>query len=258
MGEWDAKAYGKFEKERIQPSIDLVNRIPVESPKKIIDIGCGSGMSTKVLANRWPKAEILGIDNSSTMLEQAKKLGLKVEWVFKDCNESIEEFDKADIIFSNASLQWLKNQEEVIGDWFKNLNPGGMVALQVPLFEQMEMKKCIAEVSRQEKWKPYFEEVASKNCYNYTPEEYYDIVSKYSHDIEMWETDYYHILESQEAIVEFFKSTGLRPYCNALNDAKLEGEFVNEILQQVKIYYKVQKDGKAILKFKRLFIVATS
>nr|WP_302596748.1 methyltransferase domain-containing protein [uncultured Cellulosilyticum sp.] len=258
MGEWDAKAYGKFEKERIQPSIDLVRRIMIENPKKIIDIGCGSGMSTKVLANKWPEAEIMGIDNSNTMLEQAKRLGLNVEWIFKDCNESIKEFDKADIIFSNASLQWLKNQEQVIGDWFRNLNSGGVVAVQVPLFEQMKMRKCINEVSMQKKWQPYFKEVGSKNCYNYNPEAYYDIISKYSHQIEMWETDYYHILDSQKAIVEFCKSTGLRPYCNALNDEKLEAEFVNEILQQVKAYYKVQEDGKVLFKFKRLFIIATS
>ncbi len=256
MREWDVKTYEKFERERIQPSIDLVNRIVEEQPKKIIDIGCGSGMSTKVLAMRWPKAEIIGVDNSNTMLEQGKRLGLDVKWVFNDCNEKFEVLGKTDMIFSNASLQWLRNQEQVIKNWFEMLNPEGIVAVQIPLFEQMDMKKCITEVSEKAKWQPYFKEVASKNCYNYSEDEYYSMITKYSKDVDIWMTEYFHILENQEAIMEFFKSTALRPYSNALNDTKLEAEFINEVLKRVKYYYGSQVDGKVLLKFKRLFIVA--
>lgn len=258
MREWDAKGYEKFEGERIRPSIDLVNRIMIESPKKIIDIGCGSGMSTKVLANRWPEAKIIGLDNSNTMLKQAQELGINVEWIFKDCNESLEEFNKVDVIFSNASIQWLNNQEQVIENWFKALNPEGVIAVQIPLFEQMDMNKCITEISKEKRWQPYFKEVESKTYHSFSQEWYYNIVSRYSDHIDMWETDYYHVLDNHEAIIEFCRSTAFRAYSNALNDTKLEEEFINNVLQRTKTYYKLQENGKVIYKFKRLFIVATA
>lgn len=258
MREWDAKSYNKFDKERTQPSIDLLNRIMIKSPKRIIDIGCGSGMSTKVLAERWTDAKIIGLDNSKTMLEKAKELGLKAEWVMKDCNEDLGEFEKADIIFSNASIQWLKAQDQVIANWFKALNPGGVIAVQIPLFEQMKMQEIIIEVSTNEKWRDYFKEVGHNTYHNFTPEWYYDVVSKYSDQIEMWETDYYNILNGYEAIIEFSRSTAFRAYSAALPDTNLEAEFINDILQKVKMNYKLQGDGKVVYKFKRLFIIATA
>lgn len=258
MGEWDAKCYDKFQKERVQPSIDLVNRIMIENPKRIIDVGCGSGMSTKILADRFKNAEIIGLDNSQSMLNKAKQLELNVEWIFKDCNESLEAFDKADIIFANASLQWLKAQDQVIANWFKALNPRGIMAVQIPLFEQMKMQEILLEIRTKEKWRDYFKEVDAHTYHNFTPEWYYDVVSKYSDEIEMWETDYYNILNGYEAIIEFSRSTAFRAYLIALAETELESEFIEEIFQKVKENYKLQADGKIDYKFKRLFIVVTA
>ena len=112
---WNANLYDTFGKERMQPSIDLANRID-KACIRILDVGCGSGMSTLALKNRFPEAEIIGVDLSAAMLENAKKLLPDVQWIQRDCSESLEDLGQFDLVFSNAFLQWLPDQEKFIID----------------------------------------------------------------------------------------------------------------------------------------------
>ena len=73
MFDWDSKQYLKFAAERTQPSIDLVHRLTTAAPARILDLGCGPGNSTAVLRKYFPAAELIGVDNSPAMIEQAKQ-----------------------------------------------------------------------------------------------------------------------------------------------------------------------------------------
>lgn len=257
MEDWNAKAYEAYHHERIQPSIDLVSRIKKQEVKLIIDIGCGSGMSTLQLATRWPKARLVGIDYSESMLKKARQLSIQAEWLRKDCNKKLSEFSGTDIIFSNASLQWLDHHETVIKDWFELLNEGGVTAVQIPLFDGMEAQECIKKVSNDEKWKHYFIDIEREKCHNDSADCYYDMFTRCTNQVEMWTTDYFHVLENQAAIINFLSSTALRPYANRIQNQDLWEMFLRELEEQLKVYYPFHENGKVILKFKRLFIIAT-
>ena len=256
MKDWNAKAYEIYHHERMQPSIDLVRRIQKCEVETIIDIGCGTGMSTMQLANRWPKAKLIGVDYSESMLEEARQLPIQVEWLRRDCNKKLSEFRGADIIFSNASLQWLDDHEIVIKEWFELLADGGIIAVQIPLFDEMVAQECLNKLIRSEEWKHYFIDMEKETYHNDSADCYYDMFARYTNQVEMWSTDYFHILESQKAIIDFISSTALSPYANRLPDKKLWNMFIKELEEQFKICYPSHENGKVVFKFKRLFIIA--
>lgn len=143
--DWNPDLYLKFNKERTQPSIDLVSRILVDNPSKIIDIGCGPGNSTQVLVQRWPHSKIFGVDNSPAMIEKAQNDYPNQNWEILDAGK--DEFpDTYDIIFSNATIQWIPNHAELFRKLFHNLNEKGLIAIQTPLFWDMPLGKAIEKL----------------------------------------------------------------------------------------------------------------
>ncbi|MHC1782992.1 MAG: methyltransferase domain-containing protein [Anaerolineaceae bacterium] len=131
--DWNPDLYLRFEKERTQPSIDLVSRINFDAPGKIIDIGCGPGNSTQILVQKWPDALVTGVDNSPAMIEKAKKDYPNQNWMLLDAGKD-EIKEKFDIIFSNATIQWIPNHQELFARFFCALNDNGLIAIQIPLF----------------------------------------------------------------------------------------------------------------------------
>lgn len=142
MSDWNSKQYTKFEKERTQPSVDLISRLDI-SPKTVLDIGCGPGNSTNRLYERFPSAEIIGIDSSENMLETARKSypNLKFEKCFVP--DGLEKFGKFDLIFSNACLHWIPNHGELLPKLVERLNDGGVLAVQMPLVQTAEFYKLL-------------------------------------------------------------------------------------------------------------------
>src|SRR5208282_2638213 len=77
---WDPQQYLKFGGERLRPAHDLIARVTLGAPRDIVDLGCGTGTVTALLQARWPKARILGVDNSESMLERARIALPEVVW----------------------------------------------------------------------------------------------------------------------------------------------------------------------------------
>ncbi|MBC3796252.1 methyltransferase domain-containing protein [Acetobacterium tundrae] len=254
MEDWNVKLYSQFEKERAQPSIDLVNRIGEGSFKRIIDIGCGSGMSTIPLRNRFIQAEIVGADASTSMLNKARETMDDVTWIQRDCSRPLTDLGKFDLVFSNAALQWFENQGNVIKNLSDILLPEGLLAIQIPYFSAMTIKNCIAETV-----KTYdadtFIGIEKELFKSYPPEFYYDELTKHFSKIELWQTNYFHIMNKHEEILEFCKSTGLRPYAE-----RFEGPekimFFQRVLNEIKKQYPAQENGKVLFEFKRIFFMA--
>ncbi len=252
--DWNPDLYLKFDKERIQPSIDLVTRINCEKPEKIIDIGCGPGNSTQILAQRWPGAKILGIDNSSAMIDKAKSDYPHQEWMIMDAgNDEINE--KFDLVFSNATIQWIPNHAELLKRFYNLLTSTGMIAIQLPLFFDMPIAKSITSIAKQNKWRSFTEGVTDLFTIH-NSSEYYDFLSELYQSVELWESNYVHVMDSHESILEMIRSTGLRPYLDKLDNEEDKKDYEELVLEGIKKDYPLQKNGKVLFPFKRLFFIA--
>lgn len=252
MSDWQPDLYLKFKNERTQPSIDLVAKIDHLSPKSIIDIGCGPGNSTQVLVNRWPKAKIVGIDSSASMIQKAKQEYTNQEWYVADAS-TYKSDEKFDILFSNAAIQWIPNHPDLLRNFYSLLSPKGIIAVQIPRFWDMPLGKVIDNIANQPRWKSKTFGVSSLfTIHDYSF--YYDILSGLFDSIEIWETNYMHILDSHESMIQMMRSTGLKPYLEKLETSE-KVEFENTVFEAIKEPYPVQKNGKVLLPFKRLFFL---
>jgi trans-aconitate 2-methyltransferase len=253
MNDWNPDLYMQFRSERTQPSIDLMNRIKPVEPKSIIDIGCGPGNSTQVLVNRWPKAKITGLDSSPAMIKQAIQDYPNQEWIVADAL-TYESKVKYDIVFSNAVIQWIQNHEDLLGRFHKMLSDNGLIAIQIPLFWDMPLGKIIKNIAKDGPWKEQTEGVSDLlTIHDYSF--YYDHLSEFFNSIEMWETNYLHIMDNHLSIIKMMRSTGLKPYLDKLdNDSEID-KFEKQVLKEIENTYSEQKNGKVLLPFKRLFFI---
>ncbi|MCA9016219.1 MAG: trans-aconitate 2-methyltransferase [Planctomycetaceae bacterium] len=254
MPVWDADQYLKFQRERTQPAVDLAARVQLESPGRIVDVGCGPGNSTAVLVSRFPEAELSGLDSSLDMLKTARASNAKVNWFQADVI-SWEPEEKYDLIFSNAVLQWVPDHATVFPRLMRFLNPGGALAVQLPAHYASPLHRCVVEVSALPEWRE-----ATANARQRLVSEsrwfYYDLLAPLATKIDLWETEYMHIMENVEAILEWFRGTGLRPYLEALSDEIQQAQFEAELLERYRDAYPLQQNGKVLFPFRRLFVVA--
>ena len=254
MSDWNPESYLKFERERTLPVHDLVARIEMANPARIIDLGCGPGNSTAVLKERWPAARIIGLDRSPAMIEKARKTRSDIEWVEGDAGADLSYLGSFDLVFANASLQWLPNHGELMPRLLQRANNGGALAVQIPKFEEMPIAAAIRESTNLPRYAGLFTGFES-GLHSFGDADYYDALHGSSRAIDLWVTHYYHVLENQPAIIEWTKSTGMRPYLERLPENEREG-FMAEVLKRAKRAYPAQRDGKVLFIFKRLFFIA--
>ena len=254
MSAWQPDQYLLFEKERTRPAIDLVNRMEFESPKRIIDIGCGPGNSTSVLRARWPNAHIIGLDNSQSMIDKAKASHPEGEWLLMDANEDFSSLGSFDIAFSNAALQWIPSHEKLLPNLYRQLSHGGLIAVQVPFVRHLPVFNEIIAMTRSSRWASCF---ASLPEYpkHYPFRHYYDIICRLSQEIYIWQTDYLHVMSSHDDIVDWYKGTGLRVFLDLLPDDQARRNFCSEYSERIAKAYPIEKDGNVILPFTRIFFL---
>lgn len=250
---WNAELYAKYGKERLQPSLDLLSRVETMNPKRILDVGCGSGMSTAPLAKRWENAEIIGADKSEEMLAVARKTVPEATFFRFDCSKPMDGLGKFDLVFSNAFIQWIKNQREFFSNARSVLNKGGALAIQIPLFDDMPASRAISDAEHI--FPDNFLDIDDERHVLHALKDYYLMATSTFGNATMWQTDYYHKMESHENILEFLKGTALRPYAERL-DAEQTQAFFDRVLKNLENAYPRESDGSLLFTFKRLFIVA--
>lgn len=255
MSDWNPDSYLKFRNERTQPSIDLVSRIHLENPNRIIDLGCGPGNSTEVLKNRWPNAEVIGLDSSSAMIKTAKETNENISWHVADASGDLSFLGSFDLIFSNAVLQWMPDHHLLLPKLYSMLNRDGVLAVQVPYIEKMPIHIGLHELEISEKWHRHFINMAARYTMH-SPSYFYDILSRLTSRHYLWQTDYIHIMDSPADIVNWFSATGLRPYLDCLMSPALKSSFLQEFENIVIKSYPPQLNGKLLFPFTRLFFVA--
>lgn len=252
--EWDPQQYLEFEHERTQPSIDLVARIPVEDPQTIIDIGCGPGNSTQILRKRWPHADIVGLDKSEKMIERARTDYPGQTWIIGDASK-FETDRMYDIIFSNAAIHWIPDHHRLIPRLFQMVRKNGVLAVQVPANHKSPLYKIILNIARSSKWRPLTSGCEGLITYH-NVEYYYDQLVSLTKEIALWETTYYHILQSHQDLVAWYKGTAMKPLLESLPTDDNREEFLQEVLTECKGPYPLQSDGRILYPFKRLFFTA--
>jgi trans-aconitate 2-methyltransferase len=254
MPTWDPKQYLQFGAERLRPAIDLLARIPVESPGSVCDLGCGPGTATALLAARWPKARVTGVDSSPAMLEKARGLYPGISWR-EDNLETWTPDQPADVLFSNAALHWIDRHESLLPRLAGFLSPEGVLAVQIPFNFEAPIHTSVDDTIRDGPFRERLEP-----CLHPWPvmeaARYYEILRSAAATLDIWETTYVHVLEGEDPVVEWLKGTALRPVLDRLSTA--EGEsFLDAYRQRIRTHYPPEKDGKTLLPFRRIFIVAT-
>jgi len=254
MSDWTPDLYLTFSKERTQPAIDLAARIQTRQPRRIIDIGCGPGNSTKILKERWPFAEITGIDSSANMIDEASDKYPDIEWVCADASGDLSHMGLFDVIFSNAAIQWMPNHDKLLRNLFDMLNPSGVLAVQTPDASHMPVHVELAKLAFSDKWANKFTGFSGTHS-TYHADFYYNIIAGLSNMIDLWETRYFHVMNSHAEIVDWYRSTGLKPYLDCLREESLRAEFLFDFKRAMTAVYHMQANGKVLFPFTRIFFI---
>ena len=249
---WDPKVYLDFEDERTRPAVELLARVPHRSPAHVIDLGCGPGNSTALLARRWPKARIEGLDSSEAMLDQARRSGIQASWHSGDI-PSWQPTKRYDVIFANAALHWLDDQDALLRRLMSYLAPGGIFAFQVPANFNEPSHKLMRDVAGDGPWADKLKDV--RNIVLGSAQGYYDLLEPLSSSLDIWQTSYLQVLTGDDAVYRWVSGTGLRPFVNALEGEEREA-YIAEYKKRLATAYPMRASGRTLFPFQRLFVVA--
>jgi trans-aconitate 2-methyltransferase len=254
MEDWSARQYLKFEDERTRPPRDLLARVPLDRPGRAVDLGCGPGNSTELLVERFPDAAVVGLDSSPDMLRKARERLPRCEFVEADI-ATWQPPPHTDLLFANAVMQWLPDHTAILRRLLEALAPGGVLAVQMPDNTREPGLVFQREVGDSGPWRHHPEIKAAARDDLPPPEVYYDLLKPVATHIDIWHTVYNHIMASPEAITEWFKGSSLQPFLSPL-DAAAREQFLAAYTKKITGAYKPRFDGKVLLRFPRLFIVA--
>lgn len=254
ISDWQAHSYDQFSAARQKPARDLLAEVPDFNASRITDLGCGSGLSTMLLAERWPEAELLGVDSSPAMLERAKTRVPHARFVEADIAEHHSTHPQ-DLIFANASLHWLGDHRRLFPDLLNQLRTGGYLALQMPNNLHEPSHTLMRSTSKKERYARFLHSAQGIRPTLLQAEDYFDCFRAAGASVTVWETRYLHALDSAQRIREWYATTGLKPYLDALPKALRDG-FLAEYEHALQEAYPTRIDGRVLLAVPRLFLIA--
>ncbi|WP_104987912.1 trans-aconitate 2-methyltransferase [Sorangium cellulosum] len=255
MADWDPAQYLKFVDHRARPAVDLIGRISLGGPGEIVDLGCGAGNIARLLAQRFPDRGIVGVDSSPDMLAQARAAVPGARFIEGDIGRFVPDAPPA-LIFSNAALHWLDDHTSLFPALFGRLAPGGVLAVQMPRNHGAPSHTAMVEVSRMPRFRDKLAPVVRESPVA-APQAYYAMLAPRAAHLDVWETEYLHVLEGTNPVVEWTKGTALRPLLGALDEAERAG-FLEEYARRIAAAYPAAPDGKTLFPFRRLFLVASA
>ncbi|MGL4290029.1 MAG: trans-aconitate 2-methyltransferase [Phreatobacter sp.] len=255
--DWSAKQYVKFEDERTRPARDLLNAVPTRDPRRVVDLGCGPGNTTELLLSRFPKAEIVGIDSSPDMVTNARARLRNIAFEVADLTTwRPNPAAPVDIIYSNAVFQWITGHDTILPRLAGLLPSGGSLAIQMPDNLDEPSHVAMRDVARSGPWAAKLAAAEGRRTTIGSPASYYALLKPHAARVDIWRTVYNHPLDGVDGIVDWFKGSGLRPFLAALDPAEREA-YVAAYRAAITPHYPPTADGKVLLAFPRLFIVAT-
>ena len=269
-GRWDPGQYHKFSDHRRRPALELLARAPSADPGLAVDLGCGSGEITRLIAERWPGAAVQGVDNSPDMLARARagdEEGAEsgqggaagVEWLEADI-AAWSPASPPGLLYANASLQWVDGHEALFPRLLRSLAPGGALAAQMPLSREARSHRLMHEVLTEggPDGAPLGTEALRREIarrWVLDPSEYFDLLAADAARLDIWTTEYLQALEGEDPVLEWVSGTGLRPILNGLAGEERE-RFLDRYRAALRDAYPRRPDGTTLYPFRRLFIVA--
>jgi len=252
---WSAKQYVAFEEERTRPVRDLLAALPDIDARSAVDLGCGPGNSTEVLAARFPNAVVRGIDSSSDMIAAARGRLPLIEF-HVDTIERWVPPGPLDVILANAVLQWLPDHASLLPRLAGMLAEGGALAIQMPDNLDSDTHRLMREIAHEGPWAGKLAAASKERTPIATADWYYEVLHSVCRRVDVWRTTYHHALAGGlGAIVEWFKGSALRPFLEPLNDAE-RAEYLERYTTALARVYRNFSDGSVLLPFPRLFVVA--
>jgi trans-aconitate 2-methyltransferase len=254
MPTWDPAQYLKFGDHRLRPALDLMTRIPLESPGSVYDLGCGPGNITRLLAERWPGATVTGVDSSGDMLAKARQEAPAIAFQRADIAAWAPPAP-ADLLYSNATLHWLDDHAGLLPRLVAHLTPGGVLAVQMPRNPQSPSHLLMEAAAADGPWRTRLSQVRAVYQSVQTPDAYYRVLAPLAREVDIWETEYLHVLKGDNPVVEWTRGTALRPYLDALEEPE-RGAFLANYAARIADAYPRQPDGRTLLPFRRIFFIA--
>ena len=252
MADWSPSTYLKFEDERTRPARDLLAQVPFDRPRHVVDMGCGPGNSTELLVERFAGSQVIGLDNSPNMLAEARLRLPKVRFETADASTWVPDAG-TDVVFANAIYQWVPNHIEALQNILGAMTDGGVLAVQMPDNMAEPSHQLMRDVAADGPWADSLRSAARAPLPPVRT--YYDALKPHATRLEIWHTAYNHVLDDAAAIVEWVRATGLRPFIDPLSPED-RGEFLARYHAAITKAYPQTVDGKVLLRFPRLFIVA--
>jgi trans-aconitate 2-methyltransferase len=253
---WSPQQYTKFEDDRTRPVRDLLAAVPGENPARVVDLGCGPGNSTEILAQRYPNAEIAGLDSSPEMVEAARKRMPGVRFDVADVT-AWSPAETYGVILSNAVLQWVPDHARLLPRLAGYLDEGGSLAVQMPDNLDEPAHVLMRETAAAGPWAAKLAAAPNQRAERQGSEWYYGVLRPHCRRVDVWRTTYHHVLAGgADAVVEWFKGSGLRPFLAPLDEGERTG-YLERYHEGVARAYPAQADGAVLLPFPRLFIVGT-
>ena len=249
---WDPEQYAKFADERGRPFHDLVEQVGAEAPRRVVDLGCGPGELTASLAWRWPGARIEGLDSSAEMIAKAGPLASdRLSFRVGDIESWTVPAD-ADVIVSNAALQWVPTHRELLARWAASLPDGGWLAFQVPGHFSSPSHEAMRDLAADGRWPVAMDEVLLPDAVA-TPQEYALLLLDAGLVVQVWETTYVHRLRGPDPVLEWMRGTALRPVLAALSPDDA-ATFLGEFGERLRTAYPPTPHG-TFFPFRRIFAV---
>lgn len=250
---WDPRQYGRYATERGRPFLDLLARVGAEHPRRVVDVGCGPGELTALLARRWPDARVDGLDTSPEMISAAAAhAGPRLTFRTGDA-ESFTPGPDTDVVLSNATLQWVPTHRALLARWSDALPGGGWLAVQVPGNFGSPSHALMREVAGSARFRDTLDGVLRHDDAVASPEEYATLLLDHGLAADVWETTYLHVLTGDDPVLEWVRGTGLRPVLAALGPADA-AEFEQVYAAELRSAYPPGAHG-TLFPFRRIFAV---
>jgi trans-aconitate 2-methyltransferase len=255
---WDAGQYLRFGGERARPFFDLVAQVGAADPRYVADLGCGPGNLTAALAQRWPNATVIGVDNSQEMIAAAQASTVQASAVPPNLSFALGDVwdwrpaQPLDVLVCNAVLQWVPGHDELLLRWADLLAPDGWLAFQLPGNFDQPSHQIVKEMAGAPRWRALLAD-ARLNRQAGDPADYAELLARPGFAVDAWETSYLHVLHGENPVLEWTKGSTLRPVLAAL-DAEQADAFVREYGERLIEAYHPRSFG-TLFPFRRVFTV---
>ncbi len=251
---WNPSQYLQYADHRHRPFVDLVARVDLEAPRRIVDLGCGPGNSTRLLADRWPDAALDALDSSAEMVSAARRAGLAAE------QGDVRDWTPAedtDLVVSNALLQWVPEHRDLLAAWARALPRGAVIAVQMPGNFGAPSHRALREVAGSAQWVDRLPaDLLRHDDAVDDPSDYATLLAAHGCAVDAWETTYVHRLTGPDPVLNWMRGTALTPVFDVL-DADGRRAFEADLAARLREAYPAGPDGVTLFPFRRVFCVAT-